>query len=278
MNRSVFFPFDRFFSRRLWLGVILLGCVLLLGGAVNVFAQPALPISPQPPSPPGNPLTIQIGGMDPSAPQQISMGIQLLVIITILSLAPAILMMITCFVRVVVVLGFIRRALGLQEVPPNQVVLGLALILSFFVMTPTLKQVNDEALQPYFSGQITPVEAYEAASFPLREFMFRHTRKTDLGLFVRLSRIDQPQDKSEVPNHVLIPAFMISELKTAFIIGFIIYIPFLIIDMVVASILLSMGMMMLPPVIISLPFKILLFVLVDGWNLVIGSLMKSFEP
>ncbi|NQU44798.1 flagellar type III secretion system pore protein FliP [bacterium] len=239
-------------------------------------AQPTSPTPPALPQPPGSPLTVTIGGLDPSNPSQVSTGLQLLALLTILSLVPAILMMLTSFVRIVVVLGFVRRAMGTQEVPPNQVLLGLALFLTFFVMTPTLSEVNEQALQPYLAGQITPLEAYATGIEPIREFLFQHCRKSDLALFIRLARMERPNDKADVPTHVLIPAFLISELKTAFIIGFIIYVPFLIIDMVVASILLSMGMMMLPPVIISLPFKILLFVLVDGWNLVIGSLMRSF--
>jgi flagellar biosynthetic protein FliP len=174
-----------------------------------------------------------------------------------------------------VVLGFIRRAIGTVEVPPNQVLLGLALFLTFFVMAPTLTQVNDKALQPYLAGALTPQEAYNAGIAPVREFLFAHCRKSDLALFVRLARLERPQSKEDIPSHVLIPAFMISELKTAFIIGFVIYVPFLVIDMVVASVLLAMGMWMFPPTVVALPFKVLLFVLVDGWNLVIGSLMRS---
>ncbi len=223
------------------------------------------------------PVNINLSGI-PSlvSPQKISVAIQLLAMMTILSIAPAILMMMTGFIRIVIVLGFIRRAMGTAEVPPNQVILGLALFLTFFVMSPTLEQINNEALQPYISGRLTPGEAYTAASEPMRAFLFQHTRKSDLALFVRLSKLPKPRSKEDITNYVLIPAFMISELKTAFIMGFIIFVPFLIIDMVVASILLSMGMMMLPPVIISLPFKVLLFVMVDGWSLVIGSLMQSF--
>jgi flagellar biosynthetic protein FliP len=207
---------------------------------------------------------------------QISTGIQLLLMLTVLSLAPAILVMITSFVRIVIVLGFVRRAMSTPEVPPNQVLLGLALFLTLFVMAPTFSRVNDEAVQPYLAGQLGPQEAYQAGIAPVREFLFHHCRKTDLALFIGLARMERPETRDDVPTHVLIPAFLISELKTALIIGFVIYIPFLIIDMVIASILLSMGMMMMPPVAISLPFKILLFVLVDGWNLVIGSLMRSF--
>lgn len=252
-------------------------CLLpLLWWAAGAAAQPPGPAAPTPPTPPAGPISLTIGGLDPAQPQQISMGIQLLALLTVLTLAPAILMMLTSFVRIVVVLGFVRRALGTQEVPPNQVLLGLALFLTFFVMAPTLVEVNNRALQPYLAGQLTSQEAYQTGMEPIREFLFEHCRKTDLALFVRMARLDRPQTKADIPSHVLIPAFMISELKTAFIIGFLIYVPFLIIDMVVASILLSMGMMMFPPTIVALPFKVLLFVLVDGWNLVIGSLMRSF--
>jgi len=244
--------------------------------ATVVSAQPIIPSSPPAPGAPGA-LSLTISGFGaPGAPQQVSTGLQILALLTILSLAPAILTMVTSFVRIVVVLGFVRRALGTQEVPPNQVILGLALFLTFFVMAPTLRRVNNEAMQPYLSGHMTAKDAYVGAMEPIRDYLFVHCRKTDLVLFVKMARLQRPQSKADIPSHVLIPAYLISELKTAFIIGFIIYVPFLIIDMVVASILLSMGMMMLPPIIISLPFKILLFVLVDGWNLVIGSLIRSF--
>ncbi len=254
--------------------IILLMMLAIFLGSEMASAQAVPPVSP---ARPAQPISLTISGVDDlMGPGRISTGLQLLVLLTILTLVPAILMMLTGFVRIVVVLGFVRRAMGMQEVPPNQVVLGLALVLTLFVMSPTLSQVNEEALQPYIAGQLTPQEAYQYGMEPVREFLFSHCRKTDLALFVRLSRIDQPKTKADIPAHVLIPAFMISELKTAFIIGFVIYVPFLVIDMVVASILLSMGMMMLPPVIISLPFKVLLFVLVDGWNLIIGSLMETF--
>lgn len=239
-------------------------------------AQPVPPIGPTTPNAPSSPVGITISGADQLGRDQVSMGIQLLALLTILSLVPAILMMVTSFVRIAVVLGFVRRALGTPEVPPTQVVLGLALFLTFFVMAPTFSEINERGLKPYLAGQLTPQEAIDEGIQPLREFLFTHCRKTDLAMFVNLSGIDRPRTKADVPTHVLIPAFMISELKTAFIIGFILYIPFLIIDMVVSSILLSMGMMMMPPVMISLPFKVLLFVLVDGWNLVVDSLMRSY--
>lgn len=242
----------------------------------HAYAQPSVPATPAAPSAPGAfSLTVQGLGDNGSA-KQVSTGLQLLALLTILSLAPAILTMLTSFVRIVVVLGFVRHALGTQQVPPNQVILGLALFLTFFVMAPTFEQVNKDAIQPYLAGALVPRQAYVSAMDPVRDYLFSHCRKTDLALFVKLAKLPRPKEKADIPSHVLIPAYLISELKTAFIIGFIIYVPFLIIDMVVSSILLSMGMMMLPPIIISLPFKILLFVLVDGWNLVIGSLVRSF--
>jgi len=263
-------------SRLIRTGFSAAAVVLVCLCAAGAAAQPAPPVPPVVPGSPGA-FTVSITGLGaPGNPGQISTGMQILALLTVLSLAPAILTMLTSFVRIVVVLGFVRRALGTLEVPPNQVVLGLALFLTFFVMAPTLRRVNDDAIQPYLAGRVTPKEAYTGAMEPIRDFLFLHCRKTDLALFVRLAQIPRPRSKADVPSHVLIPAYLISELKTAFVIGFVIYVPFLIIDMVVASILLSMGMMMLPPVIISLPFKILLFVLVDGWNLVIGSLIRSF--
>jgi len=209
-------------------------------------------------------------------PQQVSTTLQLLFLLTVLSLAPAILVMVTSFTRIIVVLGLLRQALGTQQMPPNQVLIGLALFLTFFVMAPTYTDINRDALQPYLQKKITHEEAFNRAVKPVRAFMLAQTREKDLGLFVHLSKIDPPRTPDDVPTHVIIPAFMISELKTAFQIGFIIFIPFLIIDMVIASALMSMGMLMLPPIFISLPFKIILFVLADGWFLVVGSLVKSF--
>ena len=196
--------------------------------------------------------------------------------LTVLSLAPAILIMMTSFTRIVVVLSFIRQALGTQQMPPNQLIVGLALFLSFFVMAPTWKAISANAVEPYLNEKINQQIAYERAEAPLREFMFNQTREKDLELFLSLSHEAKPKNRSEVPTYVLVPSFVISELKTAFQIGFMLYLPFLVLDMVVASVLMAMGMMMLPPAVISLPFKLLLFVLVDGWDLVVGSLVKSF--
>ncbi|HHV65652.1 MAG TPA: flagellar type III secretion system pore protein FliP [Peptococcaceae bacterium] len=202
--------------------------------------------------------------------------VQLLMLITVLSLAPAILVLMTSFVRIVVVLSFVRNALGTQQLPPNQVIIGLSLFLTFFVMMPTFSEVNSTALQPYLQNEITREQALDNAEKPLRAFMFKQTREKDLELFVGLANMERPRTYSDIPTHVLIPAFVISELKTAFQMGFAIFIPFMIIDIIVASTLMSMGMMMMPPMMISLPFKILLFVLVDGWHLVVESLVTSF--
>lgn len=221
-------------------------------------------------------VNLQIGGTSDS-PQNLSNVLQLVILLTVLSLAPAILILMTSFVRIVIVLGFIRSSLATQQMPPNQVLIGLALFLTFFVMAPTLQQVNSQALQPYLKGDINQEVAYQRGIKPMRDFMFKQVHEKDLALFVKLSHLKRPRNFSDIPTYVLIPSFVISELKTAFQIGFIIFIPFLVIDMVIASALMSMGMMMLPPMMISLPFKILLFVLVDGWNLVIQSLLLSFK-
>ena len=203
-------------------------------------------------------------------------GVQLLVLLTVLSLAPALLMMVTSFTRMVIVLSLVRNAVGVPQLPPNQVLVGIAFLLTVFVMAPVWKVVNTEALQPYLAGELTQKEAVAAAEAPVRKFMLAQTREADLELFVSLAHEERPQTIDDVPTYVVIPSFIVSELKTAFQMGFIIFVPFLIIDIVVSSALLSMGMMMLPPVVISLPFKILLFVLVDGWGLIIGSLVASF--
>ena len=203
--------------------------------------------------------------------------LQIVFLLTVLTLAPAILVLLTSFTRVIVVFSLLRKAMGTQQVPPNQVVVGLALFLTFFIMYPVWQEVNEEAIQPYLAEELSQEEALEAAFIPFRNFMIAQTREKDLSLFVSLARIDRPRTIEDVPFHVIVPAFVISELKTAFQIGFLIYIPFLILDMVVASVLLAMGMMVLPPIIISLPFKLMLFVLVDGWYLIVDSLVKGFR-
>ena len=220
---------------------------------------------------------VTIGVDQTNTPQEFSTSLQILFLITILSLAPAIILMMTSFIRIITVLSFLRNALGTQQMPPNQLIIGLSLFLTYFIMTPVLDQINEKALQPYLNETMTQKEALKNAEIPIREFMLRQTRENDLALFVKLLKEDRPKTPDDLSLKVIIPAFVISELKTAFQIGFILYIPFLIIDMVVAGVLMSMGMMMLPPVMISLPFKILLFILVDGWNLVVQSLMASFK-
>lgn len=202
--------------------------------------------------------------------------LRILMMLTVLTLAPAILIMMTSFTRIVVVLSFLRQALGTQQMPPNQLIVGLSLFLSFFVMAPAFKEISTNSLEPFMAETIDQKTAFDRAEKPLREFMFNQTREKDLELFLSLSKEVKPQNREEVPTYVLIPAFVVSELKTAFQIGFMIYLPFLVIDMVVATVLMAMGMMMLPPTAIALPFKLLLFVLVDGWDLVVGSLVKSF--
>lgn len=241
-----------------------------------LFALPAFAAAP----PAGQPFplpTISLGVSPANNPQQVSTALQVLLLMTVLTLAPALLVLVTSFTRIVVVLSLLRQAIGAQQVPPNQVILGLSLFLTFFVMAPVFDKVYSDSLKPYMANEIQQNVAFDRALVPLREFMFKQTREKDLALFVHMSKMARPKNPSEVPTHVLIPAFVISELKTAFEIGFMLFVPFLVLDMIVASVLMSMGMMMLPPVLISLPFKLLLFVLVDGWYLVVGSLVQSFR-
>lgn len=212
-----------------------------------------------------------------SDPSAISTSVKLILLLTVLSLAPGILILMTCFTRVIVILSFVRTSLATQQMPPNQVLIGLALFMTFFIMAPTFHEIYDEALDPLFQEEITLDEAYENASLPIKEFMANHTRQKDLALFLNYTEAERPETVQDIPLTALVPAFAISELKTAFQIGFMIFIPFLIIDMAVASILMSMGMMMLPPVMISLPFKILLFVLVDGWYLITHSILQGYS-
>jgi len=209
----------------------------------------------------------------PGAP---TVTLQIFLLMTVLSLAPAIMIMVTSFTRIVIVLSLLRRALGTMQMPPNQIMVGLALFLTFFVMTPVWEQINQGALQPYLAKKISHQQAFENAVSPLRDFMFKQTREKDLALFVDIAKLKRPKNAADIPTTVLIPSFIISEVKTAFQIGLLLYVPFLIIDMVVASVLLSMGMMMLPPIMVSLPFKLMLFVLADGWYLLVGSLVKGF--
>ena len=242
-------------------------CGVLLFFLFQSSAVSAAPLVPN--------LNIGVGAAN--SPQDVAVTLQVMAVLTILSLAPSILIMTTSFIRVVVVLGFLRNALSTQNVPPNQVVIALSLFLSFYIMAPYWGQANENGLQPYLAGQITQEEAVQNVAAPIREFMFKQTRESDLALFVNLANDERPDSQEDVSTFTLIPAYIISELKTAFQIGFMIYIPFIVIDMIVASTLMSMGMMMLPPTMISLPFKILLFVMVDGWHLLIKSLIVSFK-
>jgi flagellar biosynthetic protein FliP len=243
---------------------VITAAAMTAGAAILLAAGPAL----------AQTLTLDLG-QGSTATSRI---VQIILLITILSLAPSILVMTTSFTRIVVVLSFLRSALGLQQTPPNAVLIGLALFLTGFVMAPTLGQVFDQGISPLIANQITEEQAFDRSSAPLKTFMLRQVRGQDLELFMDLAKIPAVEKPDDTPLRALIPAFMISELRRAFEIGFLLYVPFLIIDMVVASILMSMGMMMLPPVIISLPFKLIFFVLVDGWYLVAGSLVQSFGP
>ena len=220
--------------------------------------------------------TITLGIGEANEPAQVSTALQILLLLTILSVAPSILLMMTAFTRIVIVLSFVRQAMGTQSAPSNQIVVGLALFLTFFIMAPVFSQINDEALQPYLNEEISQEEAIPLALDPMRRFMFSQVGEKDLQLLIDISGAAQPETMDDIGMLTLIPAFMLSELKRAFQMGFLLFVPFLMIDMIVASILMAMGMMMLPPIIVSLPFKILLFVLVDGWSLVIGSLVQSF--
>ena len=244
-------------SRILLRGFLLTPLLLFLSPQAQAFSLPGLPLG---------------GG-----PQKVSTAIEILLLLTVISLAPAILVTLTSFTRIIVVFSLLRRSMGTMQMPPNQVMIGLALFLTLFVMAPVFNQINDQALKPFMAEKIGPQEAYDRGIQPLRVFMLNQTREKDLALFAHFAKIERPRGPADLPTYVIIPAFIISELKTAFQMGFLIYLPFLIIDMVVASVLMSMGMLMLPPIMISLPFKILLFVMVDGWNLVVRSLIMSFH-
>lgn len=248
------------------LAVIVLAFVIF--SAYKVKAAPAsLPVPN---------VNISVDGVA-DTPKEYVNNIKLLIMLTILTLLPSIIIMMTSFIRIIVVFSFLRSAIGSQQSPPNQILIGLAIFLTIFIMTPTFNAINTNAIQPYLQNKITQDRAIEEGSKPLREFMLRQTRQNDLKLFIDVANLDGEITKENVPLYVVIPAFIISELRTAFTIGFLLYIPFLIIDLVVASVLLSMGMMMLPPVMVSLPFKLLLFVMVDGWHLLVKSLIMSFS-
>jgi len=244
---------------------------ILLPSLLLLFPLAAL--AQQAPSVPSLSLSLSSAQAEP---QKVAVALEVMALLTVLSLAPAIVLTVTSFTRIIIVFHFLRQAMGTQQMPPNQVLASLAIFMTVVIMMPTGRTINDTALQPYLKEEIGYDVAIERAETPLRTFLFKHTREKDLSVFFTITGLERPKNKEEVPTMVLIPAYVISELKTGFQIGFLIYIPFLILDMVVASILLSMGMMMLPPVMVSLPFKILLFVMVDGWNLLIGSLVNSF--
>ena len=249
-------------TRKIIFILLILTTALVWGGMVPFAEAISLP-------------SIQLGMDDVEDPEKVSSALQILFLLTILTLAPSILILTTSFARIIIVLSFLRQAMGTQQTPPTQVLIGLGLFLTLFVMGPTWTEINEKALQPFLNEEISQTDALKKAEMPLKEFMLRQTREKDLSLFIEISG-ENPTSNEDIDIRSLIPAFIISELKTAFQIGFLIYIPFLILDMVVASILLSMGMMMLPPVLISLPFKLMLFVMVDGWYLTVGSLMRSF--
>jgi len=247
-----------------WVGIALLAVVLVL-------PNPALAKNPDDAS------TLLSINMDQNAqPGKVGVVMQIFLLLTVLSLAPSILVMVTSFTRIAIVLSLLRQAIGSNQLPPNQIIIGLSLFLTFFIMTPVWQAVHRDALKPYLANEITGEVALTKAVEPVRKFMLRQTREKDLGMLVDVAKLDRPKNKDDVPIQVLIPAFIMSELKTAFQIGFMLYVPFIIIDMVVASVLLSMGMMMLPPVMVSLPFKLMIFVLTDGWFMIVGSLVKSF--
>lgn len=248
-------------------------CVGLLLGVVLLAALPATAQV----TPDDGGIDLAQAARNLASRENAETSLLIVLLITVISLAPAILVMTTSFTRIIVVLGFLRQAMATQQTPPNQVLVGLALILTFFIMTPTYQQVNSNALQPYLEGTLENTEALEEAMKPIRAFMFKQARAKDIALFQRIAGLPRPAVRDDVPTNVLVPAFVLSELTTAFMIGFIIYIPFLIIDMVVASTLMAMGMMMLPPIFVSLPFKIIMFVLADGWYLLFDTLARSFQ-
>lgn len=246
---------------------IILILFFLIAGT-DSYAQQKNPTIPLPK------IGIDVGTAD--SPEDVSVTIQLLLLMTVLSLAPSIMIMTTAYLRLIIVFHFLRQALGTMQMPPTQLLAGIALFITFFIMAPTFNQVNEQAIKPYMDGQISMDTAYTRAIEPIRQFMFRNARNEDLELFIGLASIERPKSREDLPTYILIPAFVLSELRAGFIIGFFLFIPFLMIDMIVSSILMSMGMMMLPPMLVSLPFKILLFILVDGWNLIINSLVRSF--
>lgn len=242
---------------------LLLACGLMLISVPAAYCAMSFP-------------NINIGMQQANTPQEFSNGIQIMIWLTILTLAPSIFIMTTAFIRIVIVLAITRQAIGVGSLPPNQVLVSLALILTFFVMSPTINKINDTAIQPYMKNQITQQVALDKALIPVRDFMFSQTDEKELALFVKMAKIKKPKNTDDVPTYVLLPAFILSELTTAFKIGFVIFLPFLVIDIVISSVLVSMGMMFLPPTMIALPFKLIMFVMVDGWYLIVRSLVEGF--
>lgn len=256
--------FTKLWKRPLW---------LILLTIINVILFPETIYSAQDITLPTMQLTLAGGAPEPA---RVSVLLEILFLLTVLSVAPSIMLTVTSFTRIIIVFSFLRQAMGVQQLPPTQVLASLAIFMTVVIMFPVGKQINDEALQPYLEEKIDYKVALERAQAPLRVFMFKHTREKDLSIFYSITQMELPQNKDEVPTMMLAAAYVISELKTAFTIGFLIYIPFLVMDMVISSVLLAMGMMMLPPMMVSMPFKLLLFVMVDGWNLLVGSLVNSY--
>ncbi len=246
--------------------LILVGLFLVAGTSFAQKTNPTIPIPK---------ISIDVGTSD--SPKDLSVTLQLVIMLTILTLAPSILVMTTAYLRIIIVFHFVRNALGTMQMPPSQLLAGIAMFVTFFIMAPTWGEVNDNAIKPYMDNKISVDEAYTKAIGPIRTFMYKNTKQQDIELFINLANMPKPATRDDIPTYILIPSFVLSELRTGFIMGFFVYIPFLMVDMIVSSILMSMGMMMLPPMLISLPFKILLFILIDGWNLIIGSLVRSFN-
>lgn len=244
--------------------LIILSLFVLLSGTVELSAQTTIPFPK---------IGLDVGQAQNG--EDVSTTLQILLLLTVLSLAPSILIMTTSYLRIIIVFHFLKNALGTQQMPPNQLLAGIALFITFFIMAPTWTQVNDQALKPLMDGDITMEEAYDKGVEPIRDFMFARVRNEDLELFIGMTNIEQPETKTDLPTYILVPAFALSELRAGFIIGFFLFIPFIMVDLIVGSVLLSMGMMMIPPMMISLPFKVLLFILVDGWNLVVSSVVKG---
>ncbi|MBX3006700.1 MAG: flagellar type III secretion system pore protein FliP [Melioribacteraceae bacterium] len=253
MNRKIFF-------------ISILALLLIIGASHSQVSAQTIPIPK---------IDLNIGAAQNG--QDVSVTLQILLLMTVLSLAPSIVIMTTSYLRIIIVFHFLKSALGTQQVPPSQLLAGVALFITFFIMAPTWNQVNENALKPLMDNKITVQQAYDQGIEPIREFMFKNTREEDLELFLGMAKLEKPSNRNEVPSYVLIPAFVLSELRAGFIMGFFMFIPFIMVDLIISSILMSMGMMMMPPMMISLPFKILLFILVDGWNLIVGSLVRSFQ-